>query len=175
MTTQIPSGKVLHDKMVKLREELKALENTSEDLLYICDCTREIDEGEHTIIVGNSYGYVTRAAALDGIKEYASTLSPGTTHSIELRSEKHYRESFDTGDFSVNWYFTFGFNHPFRNYYVTLYNMTHEQAREKMIETYGMKWAFQYSSEDFEGQPEKYGLAEIEFGCQPQFEPTNND
>ena len=60
-----------------------------------------------------------------------------------------------------NWYFTFCQNQSLlKDKYVSFYG-TYNEARKKMIESFGMKWAFQYSEEDFSGQPQKYNLSMI--------------
>ena len=44
------------------------------------------------------------------------------------------------------WYFSFNLDHPFfAGHYVTFYG-TYAEAREEMLEYFGKKWAFQYSS-----------------------------
>ncbi len=63
------------------------------------------------------------------------------------------------------WYFTFGNGSILRNNFVVVPG-TYDEARTKIAERYGNKWAFQYSQKDFEGQPEKYGLTEVEFGTE---------
>lgn len=42
------------------------------------------------------------------------------------------------------WIFTFGVGQEHEGFYVKIYG-THDEARKKMIEKYGTKWAFQYS------------------------------
>ena len=60
-----------------------------------------------------------------------------------------------------NWYFTFCKNQPLlKDKYVSFYG-TYNETRKKMIENFGMKWAFQYSEEDFSCQPQKYKLRMI--------------
>jgi len=61
------------------------------------------------------------------------------------------------------WYFTFGGCHSTPNAYVKIYG-TFSEARQKMINKFGVKWAFQYSEKEFKGQPEKYNLYEIDIG-----------
>ena len=59
------------------------------------------------------------------------------------------------------WYFTFmGCQGNLRNKYVKIAG-TYSEAREKMCESFGIEWAFQYSEEEFLPQIEKYGLTEI--------------
>lgn len=41
------------------------------------------------------------------------------------------------------WVFTFGCGHTYAGYYVKIKG-TYAEAREKMVEKYGIKWAFQY-------------------------------
>lgn len=59
------------------------------------------------------------------------------------------------------WYFTFGFDHPYRKGYVEVYAEDSEAARTKMIDRYGLKWGFQYSESEFLGQPTKFGLHRV--------------
>lgn len=46
------------------------------------------------------------------------------------------------------WIFTFGCGHRFAGCYVKIYG-TYGEAREKMCNKYGDKWAFQYSEENW--------------------------
>lgn len=46
------------------------------------------------------------------------------------------------------YYFTFGFGQENAGHYVKIYG-TYGEAREKMFERYGSKWAFQYSEEQW--------------------------
>lgn len=59
-------------------------------------------------------------------------------------------------------YFTFGQKYPvLRNKYVELEG-DWEHCRKKILNSIiGQRFAFQYSEEDFEGQPFKYGLMRI--------------
>lgn len=64
-----------------------------------------------------------------------------------------------------DWYFTFGSNHEYA-YCYTVIKGTREEAREQMVEMYGLKWAFQYPrdhwvKEDGRTQAEHYNLTEI--------------
>ena len=45
--------------------------------------------------------------------------------------------------------FTFGIGSPLRNRYAVIRAPTADQAREKMIETFGREWAFQYTAFEF--------------------------
>lgn len=47
------------------------------------------------------------------------------------------------------WVFTFGYGQEHEGKYVKIRG-TYDEAREKMIEKYGDKWAFQYSREEWE-------------------------
>lgn len=66
----------------------------------------------------------------------------------------------------MNWYFTFGSNHLDKNgnslgdKYVIIRG-TWGEAREKMVNIRGAKWAFQYNETDFIPQIKKYGLHRI--------------
>ena len=60
-----------------------------------------------------------------------------------------------------NWYFTFGSNHGIlKNKYVKI-SGTLNSTREELWNIRKNKWAFQYSEEEFKGQPSKYGLKEV--------------
>ena len=50
------------------------------------------------------------------------------------------------------YYFTFGSGQEYAGYYVKVTATDYSEAREKMIEKYGIKWSFQYDS------PEKAGI-----------------
>lgn len=62
------------------------------------------------------------------------------------------------------WYFTFGFGQPNQNCFI-IFEGTFEEARKKMIHSFGLKWGMQYSEEEwYEGgvsQQEKYNLKQI--------------
>lgn len=58
------------------------------------------------------------------------------------------------------WYFTFGHGQEHFGKYV-MFTGTFSEARDKMIRRFGRKWAMQYSEEEFEGQPEKWGYKEL--------------
>lgn len=47
------------------------------------------------------------------------------------------------------WIFTFGYGHALQGYYVRVKG-SYSEARRKMIEKFGLHWAFQYSAEDWE-------------------------
>ena len=51
-----------------------------------------------------------------------------------------------TGEY---WIFTFGTGQEHGGHYVKIYG-THNEARNKMIERYGVKWCWQYSSKEWE-------------------------
>lgn len=57
------------------------------------------------------------------------------------------------------WYFTFGYGHQQQNCYTTFHG-THEEARQKMVDKYGLKWSHQYSSKEAAGVNE-FNLTEI--------------
>jgi hypothetical protein len=48
-----------------------------------------------------------------------------------------------------NWIFTFGVGQTHAHQFVKIYG-THSEAREKMFEIFGDKWAFQYSEKEWE-------------------------
>jgi hypothetical protein len=47
------------------------------------------------------------------------------------------------------WVFTFGCGHTYAGYYVKIKG-TYAEARRKMCKKYGIKWAFQYSLEEWQ-------------------------
>ena len=57
------------------------------------------------------------------------------------------------------YYFTFGVGHLLKNYCIKIYG-TYEETRKLMFESFGDKWAFQYSEEQFANT--KYDYKEIE-------------
>jgi len=66
----------------------------------------------------------------------------------------------------MKYYFTFGFNHVHKNCYHVIDAKGRSEAREKMFERFGKKWAFQYSEEQWtlgyeKTQAEHYNLKEI--------------
>jgi|GEM_PF-1719138 len=66
-----------------------------------------------------------------------------------------------------DWFFTFGYNHihdgrRMDRCYVVFHG-THRSAREKMVEHFGDKWAFQYHSAERAGV-ERWGLTEVHVG-----------
>lgn len=66
------------------------------------------------------------------------------------------------------YFFTFGSNHLSRRgaslgyRFVKIPAGSQEEAQEIMYRARGEKWAFCYSADEFKGQPEKYGLSEID-------------
>lgn len=62
------------------------------------------------------------------------------------------------------WYFTFGCGQAYENCFI-IFTGTREEARKKMIHSFGIKWSWQYSEEEWnEGgisQQERYNLKEI--------------
>lgn len=65
------------------------------------------------------------------------------------------------------YYFTFGSNHrtvegfSLGQNYVVIQSETEHEARHVMHKARGEVWAFSYTEETFEGQPEEYGLTEL--------------
>ena len=51
-------------------------------------------------------------------------------------------------DVDETWVFTFGCGQKHEGKYVRIKG-TYEEAREKMVEKYGLAWAFQYSEEEW--------------------------
>lgn len=60
-----------------------------------------------------------------------------------------------------DFFFTFG-SGARSNKYVRITALTKSDARELMFRWYNDKWAFCYSSLEFAGQVEEYGLTELE-------------
>ena len=59
------------------------------------------------------------------------------------------------------YFFTFGAGQYLgllQNSYVKIYATTYQRAREIMFEAFGVKWANQYMSAEFEGQAVRYNL-----------------
>lgn len=54
------------------------------------------------------------------------------------------------------WYFTFGCNQAFKGYCQVVLADSFEEAREKMCNVYGIKWAFQYSESQWKNVDERY-------------------
>lgn len=46
------------------------------------------------------------------------------------------------------WYFTFGCGQKHAGHYVRIFG-TYGEARQKMIDRFGLKWAFQYSEKEW--------------------------
>lgn len=58
-----------------------------------------------------------------------------------------------------DWFFTFGSDHAHPYGFVRIHG-TYTEAREKMMDRFGTRWSFQYSSpEDF--QARKWGMKEV--------------
>ena len=56
-----------------------------------------------------------------------------------------------------DWYFTFGYGHDPGIGFYAVFHGTEAEAREKMFEAYGRRWAFQYGSAEEAGVV-KYNL-----------------
>ena len=63
-----------------------------------------------------------------------------------------------------NWHFTFCIGSDLGKKY-TMIKGTYNEARDKMFNSWGKHWAFQYSEKEFAGQAEKYNLTEIKAVC----------
>jgi hypothetical protein len=59
-----------------------------------------------------------------------------------------------------NYYYTFGFDHILHHRYIKITAANSIAARERMAESFGAKWAFEYDEDKFLPQIEKYGLSE---------------
>lgn len=69
-----------------------------------------------------------------------------------------------TGNNEQYWYFTFGCGQPNAGHYVKIRG-TFSSARKEMVRRYGIKWAFQYSEEewrDMENDPNRMWEMETE-------------
>lgn len=71
------------------------------------------------------------------------------------------------------WIFTFGFGQRLENCFVRVKADSDEEAREKMVATYGRLWAFQYDSEEAAGVA-RFNLREVPFG-EPNAKDTSYD
>lgn len=49
----------------------------------------------------------------------------------------------------MNWIFTFGIDSPMKGYVISVKG-DYDEARNKMLEAYGDKWASQYSADEWE-------------------------
>lgn len=49
-----------------------------------------------------------------------------------------------------DWIFTFGAGQKHEGYYVRVTADSYDNARKKMVDKYGIEWAFQYSSEEWD-------------------------
>jgi len=63
------------------------------------------------------------------------------------------------------WYFTFGVGGRYAGRFYVIRNASGAEARDRMFETFGREWGFQYDEADWfkhgVSQEEKYGLEEI--------------
>lgn len=48
------------------------------------------------------------------------------------------------------WFFTFGMGQTLQGHCQPIYAQSYGHAREKMVEVYGGRWAFQYSEKEWE-------------------------
>ena len=58
-----------------------------------------------------------------------------------------------------DWVFTFGIGQPLAGRFVVIHG-TYGSARDRMVELFGDKWGFQYSSEE-EAGVERWGYTEL--------------
>ena len=58
-------------------------------------------------------------------------------------------------------YFTFGFSHPLSGHYLRVVAPDWEAARLEMVSRHGLKWAFQYTEEEFLPLIPRHNLTEI--------------
>lgn len=57
------------------------------------------------------------------------------------------------------WYFSFGVGTPMKNYCVEIVG-TYDEARNKMVESFGRNWCCQYSEEEWKTYEENWGTLE---------------
>ena len=62
----------------------------------------------------------------------------------------------------VEFIFTFGIDHPLGRCYTVVRAATRDEARQRMFDVFGLRWAFQYDSREAAGV-ERWGLREIPF------------
>jgi len=70
-----------------------------------------------------------------------------------------------------NWYFTFGSGQAHDGCYIK-FSGTHGEARQKMVDAFGLKWSMQYSEENWKNPREdsiRYN------GLDPKNKPTLAD
>ena len=66
----------------------------------------------------------------------------------------------------MKYYFTFGYDHKFRNRYYVVEGKSYGDARKEMMSIFGKRWAFQYEEKQWvdangQTQAEEYNLKEI--------------
>lgn len=81
--------------------------------------------------------------------------------SAEEWDRVHPNEEKANTEIGEKWAFTFGFNTDYRSNFVSFTGSFHE-ARMKMVDYYGITWAFQYEWGEFQEQIEQYGLTELQ-------------
>lgn len=59
------------------------------------------------------------------------------------------------------WFFTFGSGHKYPNGYVRFTGTDLWDARDKMCERFGSRWAFQYTEEEFPKIAERWRMYEV--------------
>ena len=71
-------------------------------------------------------------------------------------------------DQKQTWFFTFGSGHPhpitfepMDRRFVMVENTTYGEARNKMVEVFDDKWAFQYNTHQFKDSIKRFGLVEF--------------
>lgn len=69
----------------------------------------------------------------------------------------------------VTMYVTYGLDTQQAFNYSVVRGSSPEDCREKVFKTTGGRFAFMYTGEQFEGQPEDYGLTEIPLTPQSKF------
>ena len=63
-------------------------------------------------------------------------------------------------------YFTFGYGHRYEHCFTIIKSNSYENARKEMVRKFGLKWAFQYTEEqwinkDGVSKQEEFNLKEI--------------
>jgi len=71
------------------------------------------------------------------------------------------------------WIFTFGSNQPNAGHYVKFFG-TFQEARQQMVDKYGLTWAFQYSEYEWNRYKEQHPYLKLETELREEDEPDGN-
>lgn len=116
-----------------------------------------------------AYAILVYNNQFDGKLSYAVAYNSNTTAGYFLSPACHNTQVIWPVQTNKKFYFTFAQRTVLKNAYMVVEAESEAEARAKMIEMYGkIIFAFSYTEEEFKGQPEKYGLYEIEFGYMPE-------